>query len=69
MKCYLGQFEKIEEAIYVRYVSELLVFKDFRANNNDENIKNQISQILTKRKEELYTRTVQKLNKKNMINP
>lgn len=69
VKCYLGQFKKIEEAIYVRYVSELLVFKDFRANNNDENIKNQISQISTKRKEQLYARTVQKLNRKNMIEP
>lgn len=69
IKCYLGQFEKLEEAVYVRYISELLVFKEFRAINNDENIEKQISQISAERKKELYERTIQKLNKKNMIIP
>lgn len=67
MKCYLGGFSLIEEAIYCRYIAELQIFKDFRNTNNDKKIMEQIDKISQKRKKELYDKTIEKIKKKNLI--
>ena len=38
IKCYLGRYEKKEDAVFVRYYAELKLFKEFRSNRNDQNI-------------------------------
>ena len=38
IKCYLGRYEKLEDACFVRYTAEKLLFKDFRNTTNDNNL-------------------------------
>lgn len=38
IKCYLGRYNDLEDAVYVRYYAELKLFKEFRSNRNDEKI-------------------------------
>lgn len=38
IKCYLGRYNDIADAVYVRYIAELKLFKEFRSTRNDEKI-------------------------------
>lgn len=37
-KCYLGRYDKFEDAVYARYISEIILFDKFRSFRNDEKI-------------------------------
>lgn len=58
IKCYLGRYTNIEDAVYVRYQAELKLFKEFRSTRNDQIIlkyveacskKNQLDQYVDNR--------------------
>lgn len=38
IKCFLGRYSLLEDACYIRYNAELLLFKEFRNKNNDKNL-------------------------------
>lgn len=38
IKCHLGRYIKIEDAVYARYLAELILFKEFRSTRNDDRI-------------------------------
>ena len=50
-KCFLGRYENIEDATFVRYYAETQLFKEFRSTRNDERIFKLIEKCF--RKEEL----------------
>lgn len=64
IKCYLGRYNNIEDAVFVRYKAELILFKEFRSIRNDDiilkyvsecNNKKKLSQYVEKRLREKYT--------------
>lgn len=50
VKCYLGRFTLLEDAVYARYIAELLLFKELRSTQNDENIFKEIEKCQNKNK-------------------
>ena len=42
IKCFLGRYDKKEDAIFARYIGELFLFGEFRTETNDVNIKKEI---------------------------
>lgn len=48
VKCYLGRYEKFEDAVFVRYVAETKLFKEFRSTRNDEKILEQVNRCRNK---------------------
>ena len=38
IKCYLGRYNELEDAVFARYVAELALFKEFRSTRNDDKI-------------------------------
>ena len=53
-KCYLGRYEKKEDATYVRYYAEQKLFGEFRSFRNDEVIKELIEHCYNKASLEKY---------------
>lgn len=43
IKCYLGRHDNKEDAVYLRYMAETYVFKEYRSTQNDNSIKEIIS--------------------------
>lgn len=37
-KCFLGRHNKLCDAVYVKYIAEKIMFKEFRSSQNDDNI-------------------------------
>ena len=66
-RCHLSTYKKLEEAVYVRYIAEQLIFKEYRNTNEDAKKEEKISLISQSRKNELYNYVYTKLNSKNMI--
>lgn len=62
IKCHLGRFERIEDAVYVRYLAEQILFKEFRSDRNDKKILEYVSKC--QRKEELKQYVEHKLSEK-----
>ena len=60
-KCYLGRYQNKYDAIYARYISEIIIFKEFRSEENDENINEQI--ILCTDKEQIKNKIIKKIQK------
>lgn len=63
-KCFLGRYQDIEDATYVRYYAETRLFKEFRNTRNDERIfsliencsrKEELEQYVDKRLHEKYS--------------
>lgn len=57
----LGEFKNKEDAVYARYVGECLIFKNNRANRNDDNIFKEIEKCKNK---EIIKQNVEKRVKK-----
>ena len=64
-KCHLGRYQKFEDAVYARYIAELVIFDDFRSFRNDDKILNIIDNC--NRKEDIDTYVVNKLYQKNLL--
>ena len=62
IKCYLGRYDKIEDAVYVRYAAEKILFKEFRSTRNDEKILEYVNNCKTQ--EELSEYVLKKLQDK-----
>ena len=58
-KVHLGRYDKLEDAVFVRYTAECLVFQQYRSTQNDANILPLVEKC--QRKEELYNYTYNKL--------
>ena len=54
IKCYLGRYEKIEDAVYARYYAEIKLFKEFRSTRNDKKILEYVNNCNKKEKLEEY---------------
>ena len=65
IKCYLGRYEKIEDAVYVRYTAELILFKEFRSTRNDNKILEYANNC--KRQKELKNYVEKRLQEKYSI--
>ena len=65
IKCYLGRYEKMEDAVYVRYIAEKMLFKEFRSTRNDDKILEYVNNC--KRKEELKNYVEKRLQEKYSI--
>lgn len=48
IKCFLGRHLTRPEAVYARYLAEIIVFKEFRSELNDTNIKKEIAKCSNK---------------------
>lgn len=64
-KCHLGRYSKFEDAVYARYIAELVLFDEYRSFRNDNNILNIIDKC--KNKDEIDTYIVNKLYYKNFL--
>lgn len=62
IKCYLGRYKNLEDAVFVRYKAELLLFKEFRSTRNDNTILKFVSEC--KNKENLTEYVKERLQKK-----
>lgn len=62
IKCKLGRYDKLEDACFVRYTAEKLVFKEFRNTCNDKNLIPMVESC--QNKEELTERTTSKIKEK-----
>lgn len=62
IRCHLGRFDKIEDAVYARYIAELKLFKEFRSTRNDEKILEYVG--LCERKKEIEEYVYPKLQEK-----
>lgn len=62
IKCYLGRYNDIEDAVFVRYYAELKLFKEFRSDRNDERILSYVAQCT--RQEELKQYVDKRLQEK-----
>jgi hypothetical protein len=60
----MGSWNLIEEAVYARYVSTQILFKEYRNTNNDESILDTISKISDIRKNQIKEWCMNKINKK-----
>lgn len=65
-KCFLGRYENIEDATFVRYYAETQLFKEFRSTRNDERILKLIEKCF--RKEELKKYVDRRLLEKFNLN-
>ena len=61
-RCHLGRYDNIADAVYVRYVAEKILFKEFRSTRNDELINKYINMCDNKKNLENYV--VNKLKEK-----
>lgn len=61
-KCYLGRYKLLEDAVFVRYQAETLLFKEFRSTRNDSKILEYVDNC--QRKEELLTYVKNRLQEK-----
>lgn len=64
-RCHLGRYQKFEDAVYARYIAELVIFDDFRSFRNDDKILNIIDNC--NKKEDIDTYVVNKLYQKNLL--
>lgn len=60
-RCHLGRYKTIEEAIYVRLLAEVILFKDFQNKENLLNNRSKIEKIPKEKKLELFRYTRNKL--------
>lgn len=60
-RLHLGRYKSIEEAAYVRFVAEQLLFKEFANEYNVEKKKSIAVNLSSERQEQLYNYTVSKL--------
>ena len=65
VKCYLSRYEKIEDAVYVRYIAELTLFKEFRSTRNDDKIFEYVNNC--KKQKELKDYVEKRLHEKYSI--
>lgn len=56
IRCHLQRWDKIEDAVYVRYYAECLLFKEFRSTKNDSKIFQCIANCNNKNKIEIYVK-------------
>lgn len=64
VKLYLGSFREISEAAYARYYAEVLLFKEYRNTNHDEEKEKLFSQIPSKLKERIKEFVTKKIHNK-----
>ena len=64
VKTYIGSFKDISEAAYARYCAEVLLFKEFRNTNQDEEKEKLFSQIPSKIKERIEEFVTKKIHNK-----
>ena len=60
-RLHLGRYKSMEEAAYVRFVAEQLLFKEFANEHNVEKKKDIAVNLSFERQEQLYNYTVSKL--------
>lgn len=65
-KCHLGRYFKFEDAVYARYIAELVLFDNYRSFRNDDTILNITNNC--KYKDEIDTYVVNKLYQKGFLN-
>lgn len=63
VRYHLGRYRTLEEAVYVRYIAEQLMFGEYRHREHDEDILKLVSRLDEKTKSKLYEYTIAKLNK------
>lgn len=61
-KCHLGRYDSIEDAVYARFVAEVLTFGNARSTSNDHNIKPVAKKCKYQR--EIYDYVCSRLDKK-----
>lgn len=64
-RVHLGRYKKIEEAAYVRYIAENIVFKEYRNKNLDNEKLELFSKIPQQRKKDLENYTIEKIHNKS----
>lgn len=62
IKCFLGRYDELSDAVYVRYFAEYILFGEYRDKCNDNNIINIIKNVKNKRY--LESITVEKIYRK-----
>lgn len=62
IRCHLGRFDNIEDAVYARYIAEQKLFKEFRSTRNDKKILEYVD--LCEKKEEINKYVNNKLQEK-----
>lgn len=55
IKCYLGRYKSFNDACYCRYLAELIIFKEFRSDNNDKVLIPAVNECNNKDKLKAYT--------------
>lgn len=54
IRCHLGRYDNIEDAVYARYEAELILFKEFRSTRNDVKIYKYIEKCEHKEEIKIY---------------
>lgn len=66
-RLYLKPMKKLEEAVYLRYLCEIYLFKEFRNESNDENYNHYISILSQEQKDNIRNYLESKLKIKNIM--
>lgn len=64
IKCQLGRYQRKELAVFARYYSELVVFKEFRSNRNDQRVLSYVNMCTPGEKNSIILSLRDKLSKK-----
>lgn len=56
IKCFLGRYDLIHDAVYARYLGEVFLFGEFRTETNDINVKSEISKCTNTQNIEKYVK-------------
>lgn len=65
-KCHLGRYSKFEDAVYARYIAELLLFETYRSDRNDETVMKYVDMCTDKERIDSYV--TNKLWQKHFLN-